>query len=143
MADLIAIRDALAKTIRAGVKQPIFTYKTVEEIVSVPCIMVEPFKADFEGAFQRGMHTWEFYVFVLGSRAPGQGLGQELLDRMVSGTGPDSVVRILDDRPDLGLGGETQAQCYGLKGYGGSFDWAKIPHVGAILQVRVMTDPRE
>ena len=29
-----------------------------------------------------------------------------------------------------------------LKGYGGSFDWAKIQHIGAILRVRVITDPR-
>lgn len=141
MATLTEIRKALAKTIKANVAQPLHAYETVEEIVNAPCIMVEPNRADFEGAFQRGMHTWEMYVFVLASRAPGSANGQYLLDQMVSGSGPNSVAQILYDHPDLGLPG-VDAQCYGMKGYGGSFEWAKVPHVGAILQVRVNVDPR-
>lgn len=141
MASLSEIRDALAKTIRAHVDKPLHAYATVEEMVNVPCVMIEPFRADFEGAFQRGMHTWDLYVYVLGPRAPGSGVGQELLDQLVSGSGPNSVVQILDEHPDLGLAG-VDAQCHGLKGYGGMFEWAKVPHVGAILQVRVVVDPR-
>lgn len=143
MATLTEVRDALAQTIKAYVDKPIHTYSTVEEIVNVPCIMVEPFNADYDGAMQNGLHTWELYVFVLASRAPGSAVGQKLLDQMVSGSGPNSVVQILRDHPDLGLGGTTDASCYRMKGYGGSFDWAKVAHVGAILQVRVQVDPRE
>lgn len=142
MATLSEIRNALARTIKTGVDKPLHVYETTEEIVNVPCIMIEPFKADFEGAFQRGMHTWEFYVFVLASRAPGSATGQKLLDQMVSGSGPNSVVQILDANSKLGgLHGVNDAACYGMKGYGGSFDWAKVAHVGAILQVRVLIDP--
>ncbi|AEV52067.1 hypothetical protein [Rhodococcus phage REQ1] len=140
MTTLSEIRDALAKTIKAGVDKPLHAYETVEEIVNVPCIMIEPFNADFEGAFQAGMHTWEFYVFVLASRAAGSATGQKLVDQMVSGTGPNSVAQILNENYTLGLNG-VEAQCYGMKGYGGSFDWAKVAHVGAILQVRVTVDP--
>lgn len=141
MATLSEIRTALANTVKAYVDKPIHVYDTVEEIVNVPCIMVEPYKADFEGAFQRGMHCWDLYVYVIAPRSPGSGIGQVLLDQMVSGGGPNSVVEIIAEHPDLGLHG-VDAQCIGLKGYGGNFEWAKIPHVGAILTVRVLVDPR-
>lgn len=141
MAGLNEIRAALAQTIKENVSVPLFAYDTVEDINNTPCVMIEPAAADFEGAFQRGMHTWEFNLFVLCSKSASSPNGQRLLDKLVGGTGPDSIVRILEQNPTLGLP-DTDAQCYMLKGYGGSFDWARVQHVGAVLKVRVITDPR-
>ena len=88
------------------------------------------------------LYDWDFNVYVLTSRSVDSAYGQELLDKLVSGAGEDSIRQILFENADLGLD-STDAQCYALKGYGGSFDWAKVPHVGAVLKVTVRTDGRE
>ena len=140
MATLQEIRDGFRATVRNHGGTPISVYSMVEDIAQTPCVMIEPVAADFEGAMNEGMHTWDFNLFVLTSKSSSTADGQRLLDKLISGTG--SLPSILAKHPDLGLDDGTDAQCYMLKGYGGSFDWAKIPHVGAILKVRVVTDPR-
>ena len=140
MASLQQIRDGFAKTVKTKSPTHFSVYSLVEDIVQTPCVLVEPVAADFEGAMNEGMHTWDFNLFVLTSKSSSRADGQRLLDKLISG--PDSIPSILAKHNDLGLNDGTDAQCYMLKGYGGSFDWAKIPHVGAILKVRVITDPR-
>jgi hypothetical protein len=144
MASLAQIRDGIAKTIKnhCGVSS-LSTYKYVEEVATAPCIMVEPWAADFEGNFARGLHTWDFNIYVIVSPSASSAVGQALLDRLCDGGGDGSIQKIIDEHPNLGLTENTQAICYMLKGYGGHYEWAKIPHVGAVLKVRVITDPRD
>jgi hypothetical protein len=139
MSGLAEIQAALATTIRTYSNVDLFVYDGVEDMGNLPAIIVEPLEIDYEGAFARGMHTYEFNVFVLVGRNVAS-VGNNILNRMVSGTGNDSIYSIIEDHPDLGLGGSTTAQVYMMKGYGGSFDWAKISHTGAVLKVRVHTD---
>ena len=140
MASLQEIRDAFNTTIKTKSALQFSVYSMVEDIVQTPCVLIEPVAADFEGAMNEGMHTWDFNLFVLTANSSSRADGQRLLDKLISG--PDSIPMILHKHADLGLADGTDAQCYMLKGYGGSFDWAKIPHVGAVLKVRVLTDPR-
>lgn len=142
MASLSAIRDNLARVIDKHTAKEIHTYGLVEDFGEVPAVIVEPEKSDFEEAMQRGMDTWTFNLFILCSSKAGAASGQELLDQLISGAGPNSIRQVLYDHSDLGLD-ETIASCLGMVGYGGKFEWAKVPHVGAILKVQVRTSGRE
>lgn len=142
MASLTAIRQAMADTIKDKTTIDINVYNLVEEMGQTPCVIIEPVTADFEGAMGRGLDEWDFNVYILTSRKVDSAYGQELLDQLVSGAGENSIRQILFENSDLGLV-STDAQAYALKGYGGSFDWAKVPHVGAVLKVMVRTDGRE
>jgi hypothetical protein len=141
MSSLTTIRAAIARTIDTHTSMELFVYALVEDMGMLPAIIVEPVFADFEEAMGRGMDTWDFNIYILTSRAADSANGQQLLDQLVSGAGPNSIRQILYEHADLGLQ-DTDAAAYALKGYGGSFDWAKVPHVGAVLKVRVRTDGR-
>lgn len=137
MAGLAEVQKALAYTIRTYSNVDLFVYDGVEDMGNLPAIIVEPLEIDYEGAFARGMHTYEFNVFVLVGRNVAS-IGNSILNRMCSGVGDDSIYQIIEDHADLGLA-DTTAQVYMMKGYGGSFDWAKVSHTGAVLKVRVHT----
>lgn len=138
MASLVAIRQALAHTIKSYAATELNTYATVNDMVDVPAIIIEPLNADYTVAFQRGSDTWEFHIFVLVGRGS-EGEAQNLLDELITGAGPNSIREILYDHDDLGLP-DTTATVHSMRGYGGSFEIAKIPHIGAVLKVRVDTD---
>lgn len=142
VASLTRIREALRDTIKGQTVAEIEVYDLVEDMGEVPCVIIEPDTADFEGAMNRGMDVWDFTLYVLTSRNVDSANGQELLDKLVSGAGEDSIRQILFENSTLGLT-STDAHCYALKGYGGKFDWARVPHVGAVLKVTVRTDGRE
>lgn len=141
MASLSTLRTGLKQTIKNGVAATLYTYDTVADLANVPAALIEPSVADYMGAFGRGTHTWLFNVFVVCSRRD-EKQGQRELDAFISGSGPNSIVRALYDRPDLGLDDSVDATVARMAGYGGHFESAKIPLVGAILQVRVITDGR-
>jgi len=143
MASLTNIRNALKKTIDKQTKVELTVYDYVEDFGQVPAVIVEPVSSDFDGSMQRGTDTWDFNLYVLTSRAASSRNGQELLDQLVSGSGDNSIRQIIDENENLGLGESTTAHLYMMKAYGGSFEWAKIPHVGAVLKVKVITDGRE
>lgn len=142
MASLEAVRNALGQTINNYVSGELFVYGHVEEFGEVPAVIIEPDVADFQGAFARGLDEWIFNVYVLCSTKADSAYGQGLLDRLVSGSGPDSIRQVLHDHADLGLQDGTDATVIGMKGYGGKFEWSKVGHVGAILKVLVRTDGR-
>lgn len=140
MSSVAAIRAAIATTILAGVADPLFVYDTVPDLSQLPAVIVEPATADYVTTIGAGMDEWNFNVFVMCSRAV-PGIGQNQLDDYVAGWGPNSIRRIVFQTPDLGLG-DSDATVTGMKGYGGSWEIAKVEHVGAILRVRVYTDPK-
>ncbi len=141
MASLEAIRNGLINTISHGVQSELFGYATVDDLVQLPAIIVEPAQADFALSMNSGTDEWQFNVFVVCSRADVQ-TGQEQLDGFVSGSGPDSIRTALSDRSDLGLGADTDSIVMRMVGYGGTFDTARVPLVGAVLKVHVYTNGR-
>lgn len=141
MATLSEIRTSLKTVLQNHFQGELFAYEHVEDMIELPAVIVEPIAASFHDAMQGGMCVWEFHVYVVVSRAIDTGMAHSNLDALVSGTGSTSLPQIINDHADLGLD-KTEADCYALVGYGGSFDWAKIKHIGAVLRVRVLTDPR-
>lgn len=138
MATLKQIRDALGDTIASGLDPDlrVHVYRQVEKIGALPAVIIEPYTADYVHEFQNGMHIWDFTIYVLvPSNNPDQ--AQEVLDALISGDG--SVSQVLLDTPDLSLD-STDATVYAMRGYGGSFAWYGVNHVGAILKARVITD---
>lgn len=138
MASMKQIRDALAETIRSNVSFTVHTYETVEDMHHVPAVIIEPDTADYLEAFNMGMDTWVMNLWVLTSRSDPK-TGQEQLDRLIDGRGPDSIREILQTHSDLGLEG-TDVMPWRVKGYGGNFKDNGLPHVGALIQVKVITD---
>lgn len=142
MATLEQIRNGIKETIQNNTSFDLSAYDYVTDIGEVPAIIVEPEKTDFEGAFGRGMYVWTLRIYVLASRGPSSEHGQYVLDQMLDYGNDDGIPKILFDHPDIGLSDGTTCDLVQMFGYGGEFAWSKIPHVGAILRVKVITDPR-
>lgn len=139
MASLSQIREGLRTTIKSNVNTNLHVYNLVEDMGQLPAVIIEPVSSDFDEAMQRGMDVWDFNLFVLVSRAVSSAHGQTLLDQLISGAGVNSIREILYQHSDLGLSDGTDAHVYQVKAYGGSFDWAKVAHVGAVIKVMVRT----
>lgn len=138
MASVTAMRQGLQATIQDGLGDDVMIYDTVPAIASLPAVVVEPAKSNFEFSNGRGTDEWHFNVYILCSRRDDQ-LGQEDLDQFISGAGPKSIRQIIFQNSSIGLTDST-AICRGMRGYGGTFKESNIPMVGAILSVCVYTD---
>lgn len=138
MATLSQIRKALATTIKTYAVMDIAAYDTVADMTQVPAVVVEPLNADFAVAFGGSDDSWKFHVFVMVGRT-NMAQGQNQLDDLVGGSGPNSIRKILFDHSDLGLGDGTDCFVQNLRGYGGAFAVARIEHIGAVLTVHVET----
>lgn len=136
MAALAAIRTATKTTISAAVSS-LFGYDHVADVVNLPAFVVEPTTSDFVVAMGRGVDTHNFNIYVLVSSREAA-LAQAELDKYVTGAGVDSVRQAVWNARTLGLA-ETTAAITGMNGYGGSFEYAGIDHVGAILTMVVHT----
>jgi hypothetical protein len=137
MATFAQIREALVETIEAGIETEIFIYDKVPDNPHCPALIVKPLSADYTVTFSLDA-KYEFQLFMIVSRKDSQS-GQEQLDDFVSHFGPNSVRQAVWDKPDLGLQ-NVDALVYGMTSYGGEFQAAKIPHVGAIFKVSVQCD---
>jgi len=133
--------------IRAGIRQVLEgidglqVYDTVADVVQVPAVVVAPIQADFEVAMGRGTDKWILRLFVLVGRGD-QRLAQQALDEYVTGAGPRSIRQRIYERDDLGLGDGTTAFVTGMPRdvpYGGAFEGAQVPHIGACLLLEVHT----
>lgn len=137
---LTEIREALARTIENGVETSVNVYSQVADAGELPAVIIEPAKADFEGAFQRGLDNWIFNLYVLVPHVDASA-SQDMLDVLIIGSGESSIRQAVYNQPDLGLTGpddsDVDAEVFEVTAYGGMFEWAKIPHIGAILKVRV------
>jgi hypothetical protein len=143
MTNLAGIRDAMGQVIDQGTEFELHVYKYADEVNNLPAVIIEPMTGDYDGAMANGMVTWQFNVYILCSRGAGSDDGQEILDQMIDVTGPNSIREILYNNSDLGLPDKLNASATFMKGYGGSFDWAGISHIGAVLLVTVITDGRD
>lgn len=137
MTSLSEVRQGLASTISAGVSSPLYTYANIEEVQSLPAALIEPSSGDFEVSMNRGSDFYDLNIFVLVSRADPKS-AQTILDGFITGDGPDSIRRAIYDKDDLGIGPNVDATLRGMRGYGGSLEGYGVPHVGAVLQVRVL-----
>ena len=139
MANLPEIRAALIKTIQENVDPELnlWGYEYLEEVTQLPCIIAEPDAGHFDGAMQNGLHTYPFRLYVLVSRNTGAGFGQQILDQLVGGYGPNSINEILREHSDLDMVEECDAHCVGFEQYGGALDMAGIAHIGAIMLITV------
>jgi hypothetical protein len=131
------MRGALASTIQASVDVTafgtgIYTYGNVVESITLPAIVVEPASANFQETLSRGLDSFDFNLFVLVSRADPNS-AQPLLDALISGVGPSSIRRAIEDNPTLGLDG-VNTVVHSMRGYGGSLEGFGLPHIGAVIQ---------
>lgn len=137
---LAEIRAAIVTTAQANIEMELFEYAKVPDVAQVPAIIVMPLSAKYVVNMGDDA-TWEFKVYILTSRRDTD-TGQDDLDELISHYGPNSIPKAINSNEGgLGLDGAVTALCYAMDGYGGTFQSAKIDHVGAILKVRVEADP--
>lgn len=136
MAGLGAIRDAIKTTIEANISG-LRVYDTVPGVAHLPALVIEPESSDFNVAMGRGLDEHVINLYVLCTRAVAR-VGQDQLDAFVTGAGDSSVRQVVFNNKTLGLA-DTQAVVTGMSGYGGTFESAGLPHVGAVLTLRVHT----
>ena len=137
MASLEQIRDGIKATLEAAIPF-LQVYDTVPDAANIlPACIVIPTAADFNVAFQRGTDRWDFDLYILASYAEAS-LGQDALDNLISGAGPNSIRAAIFATKSLGLS-STDANISGMGNYGTTFDVAGIDHVGATLQLVVHT----
>lgn len=135
MASASAIRVAIRDTIKASLE--IEVYNTVPDVAVVPAVVVWPKEIDFNQAMQRGIDRYEVDLYVLAQRVVAS-QGQDDLDALITGAGPRSIRQVIFQNRTLGLA-DTDAHVSGMSQYGGSFDTAQVPHVGAVLRLVVVT----
>lgn len=144
MASLIEIEEGIGNTLKAVYdavpdEDEVNVYDTVPDVSQTPAIVVMPAPrdtADFNRTMGRGTDEWVFDVIVMVARGE-YSVSQKALAKFIDGRGPFSVREILYFNPTLGIGDEVDANCDGVRLYGGEFENAKIPHVGAVLKVTV------
>ena len=138
MPTLSQVRTALVATVNAGVADPLYAYDTVADVVELPAVLALPLQNSYmvSAGFTE---EYEIYLYVMCQRNDTQ-VGQGQLDAYIANSGPDSIPRAVNGSPTLGLA-NCDATVYAMHGYGGSFVVAGIPHVGAILKVKVVFDP--
>lgn len=143
MSSLKEIREAITWAVARGTQMELHTYPRVQELGELPAVIVSPAGADFMGTMGMGTVTWKIDVFVIVDQNVDADYGQEILDDLIAPFGPNSIPAILFPDDSLGLGEETDAVCTGMRDYGGSFEWMKVKHIGAVLEVEVVTDGRQ
>ncbi|MFT2016295.1 hypothetical protein ACMA1D_10695 [Streptomyces sp. 796.1] len=136
MASLMELRTAVKTALQAQIPG-LICYDTVPDVAQCPAVVVMPVDADFAVSLQRGTDTWNFDLFVLVPRTD-SGLSQDRLDNYLSGSGPSSVRQAIYENRSLGLP-DTESLIKSMRGYGGEFATARIPHVGAVLRLVVHT----
>jgi hypothetical protein len=139
MANFSEIRAAIDNTVQNRIPT-MRGYNEVKDVVQLPAMVVMPARdtADFSGAMGRGMDVWKFDLFVLVQRGEGS-VAQAALDQYVTGSGARSLRQVFYENADLGLTDGTDANCDGIRDYGGKFETARIDHVGAIVRLTVRT----
>lgn len=135
---LAEVRQALVSTVVDGVAIELFEYHNVPDVAQLPAIVARPLSAKYVVNMGQDA-TYEFLLYVLTSRRDTD-TAQDDLDALVSHYGPNSIPRAINGSDELGIEG-VSALCYAMEGYGGQYQTAQIPHIGAILKVRVEADP--
>lgn len=146
VASLLEIEEAIATTLKNVYEalpdvDEVQVFDTVPDVNTTPAMVVMPAPrdpVDFNGAFGRGTDTYTFDLIIM--VAKGQySVSQKQLAQYITGYGATSVREIIYNNSDLGLTDGTDANCDGVRLYGGEFENAKIPHVGAVVKITVRT----
>ena len=145
MASLEEIKQGLSNTILAYMAEypdvSLFAYSDVPEVAQTPAIIIQPRPrepGDFNGAFSRGLITWELDVMIMVGRSDYE-VSQEALTKLIDPAEEKSIARACDSDHEIGLDDGTDAMLSGLRLYGGQLQNANIPHVCAVLSVTVRT----
>lgn len=137
MATLGALRTGVKTTLEAAISS-VHCYDEVASVTVIPqggaAVVVMPVDADFLVAMGRGTDTWRFRLLVLVNPVDAE-LGQSQLDPYVSGAGSSSIRQALFGST-LGLT-DVHAFVTGMSGYGGGFESAGVPHIGAVLALTI------
>src|SRR5688500_6698677 len=128
MADLKEIREALY-TLLSTNNTTLNVYRHMPDSIQYPAAAIWPSAADFTGSMQRGMDTWTIHILVMTGRLDYE-TNQDSLDDFLTGTGPSSVRRVIEDNPTLGLDDGTIAFVSGMGGYGGKFEFSQLNYTG-------------
>jgi hypothetical protein len=113
MSELADIRRAIATTLAAVPNLRI--YDQVPDAPQPPCAIVIPETIRYGQLFS-GEANYRIVLQVMTS-AVNTSAGQEQLDALISPTGPNSIARVLDDRPTLD-GTVALCQLTDLRNYG-------------------------
>lgn len=135
MPTLAQIRTALKDTIAENIEE-LTGYENVPESVNTPAVLVIPKTADFMRAFGRGLDTYSFDLLVLTSRRD-DGLAQDDLDKFITGSGADSIRRVVFENRALGRDDVSDSVVTGVTEYGGTFQVSGVDYFGARLNVDV------
>lgn len=130
------IRAAIKTILNANVSG-LTVYPLVPEgNANLPACVVLPASANFI-SMARGVDEWVYDLMVLVSRSDDT-LAQTALDALVAGSGAGSIRTALFNNPTLGLS-DTHVVVTAVDNYGGTYDAAGFPHVGATLRLMVRT----
>jgi hypothetical protein len=122
------MRDVLKETIRASIPD-VMVYDTVPEVSHLPAVVIEPLNAT-SSSFRNGLDTWIFDFSIMVARQE-TSVSQNTLDDLLDG--PGSVPKILYSASLDDLDVYVQ----NMHGYGGSHPANGLPHIGAVLRVKV------
>lgn len=139
MASIGQVRAGIKATIENAVAD-LRVYRTVEEIAHPPAVVVAlatDDTADFTGAMQRGMDTWQYDLTVL-VPYPDAVIGQDDLDQYIDGAGDKSIRQAIYLNRSLGLV-RTDAHVARVSAYSSSYETADLQHIGAVLRLIVHT----
>lgn len=136
MSTLTAIRDAIKTTLEANITG-LWVYDTVPDAVQLPCVIVKPTTGNFAQTFGRGTDSWSFDLEVL-VQLDDIDLAQDRLDAYVNGSGSSSLRQVIFQNRTLGLS-DTNAAVLSMSSYGTQNDVAGVPHLGAALELTVLT----
>jgi hypothetical protein len=136
MASLAEMRMAIGKTVR-DVLPELNVYANVPDVANVPALVIVPTNASFAKAFNAGFDEWDFDLFLLVG-IPEITQSQENLDKYITGGGPKSIREIFGNNPSMD-GAVSDSIIITMDQYGGSYETAKMPHVGARLTLKVLT----
>lgn len=134
MPTITEVREALADVIGTAVPE-LICYATVADVAQVPAVVIRPDRCEYVvggGSCQE----WMYSVTVMVGRTE-SGVNQNQLDSYITTTGSKSIPAALRASPGLGLTG-VDAILVDMRGYGGNWETARIQHVGAQLNVRVL-----
>lgn len=134
MPTITQIRTAMVSTITTALPA-LNGYRNVTDVVQVPAVVARPEKCNYIVAGGQ-CSEWVFALYVLVARTDAT-TNQDELDGYITPTGANSVPAILFANPTLGLTG-IDCVLESMTGYGGKWESASVPHIGAQLNVRVL-----
>lgn len=133
MASLTAIREALAANLDTIPHVQVSAYLLSRP--NPPCLVVQPASTTYDLAGQRGMDSWRLTVRAYVGAVSDRG-AQKRLDRLLAGSGPESVKQAIESDAQLG-GAAMDLHVKRLDAYR-LYDLGGQPLLGAEWEVEVL-----